>query len=303
MTTQISSQNPVSIPRPSAPPPPPDKTMVERIVDRTILSANYLGSGLSGAAGGLGGFASEAVQATVGTTASAITNLLKTETVGPNLKILGTLAAAPLVAASAAIALPICAVAGLVHGARTVDRTAPRELTIGQAAVNGFQKTRQSFQETVSGLRDDFRDLGARKLEPGEKPIDIPLIKTAKTLAMGVAAAAVGGVTGAVCAVIGTARQVATGVAQALRDETLNLPGKMIAGTGAVLGGTIQGVAFGTGSAVSILGRGLSETWKQDSMVKGTQAILAHAVSSVKTAAAPERTLLQESAPRQPLED
>ncbi len=294
MTMQISSQTPYSTPRPSAPPPEPEKTMVERLVDRTILSANYLGSSLSGAVGGLGAFGSEAVQASVGTTASALVNLWKTETIGPNLKILGTLAAAPLVAAGAAVALPVCAVAGLVHGARTVDRSAPRELTLGQAAVNGFEKTRQGFQGFSSELRQDLAELGARKLEDGEKPIDIPLIKTAKTLAMGAAAAAVGGVTGVVCALVGTARQVGAGLSRTLGDPNLNIPGKVLAGAGAVIGGTVQGLAFGTGSAVSILGKGLTETWKKDSIVQGGQAILRHAVASVRTAAAPESTLLEE---------
>ncbi len=295
MTMQISSQTAISTPRPSAPPPPPERTMVEKVVDRTILSANYLGSSLSGAAGGLGAFGSEAVQASVGTTASALVNLWKTETIGPNLKILGSLAAAPLVAAGAAVALPVCAVTGLFHGAQTVDRSAPRELTLGQAAVNGFEKTRQRFQDHTSEIRQDLAEFGSRKLEDGEKPIDIPLIKTAKTLAMGAAAAAVGGVTGVVCALVGTVRQVGVGLIRTLGDPNLNVPGKVLAGAGAVIGGTVQGLAFGTGSAVSILGKGLTETWKRDSIMQGTQAILRHAVESIKTAAAPETTLLEAS--------
>jgi len=297
MTMQISSQTRISTPRPSAPPPPPERTMVEKIVDRTIMSANYLGSSLSGAAGGLGAFGSEAVQAGVGTTTSALVNLWKTETIGPNLKILGTLAAAPMIAAAAVVALPVCAVAGMVHGARSVDSSRPRELTLGQAAVQGFEKTRSGFEHLVAQGREDLQEMGSRKLEPGEKPFDIPLIKTAKTLAMGAAAAAVGGVTGLVCAVVGSVRQVAGGLGRAVRDPNLNLPGKMIAGAGAVIGGTVQGVAFGAGSAVSILGKGVAETWKQDSMLKGGQAILQRAVASVRTAASPQAALVGEWKP------
>ncbi len=301
---QISSQTPVYTSRASEPnpAPAPEKTMVEKIVDKTILSTNYLGSTLSGGIGGLGAYASTAVQGAVGTTATAVTNLWKAETIGPNLKILGTLVAAPVVAAGAVVALPVCAVAGMVHGARSVDSSQPRELTIGQAAVKGFEKTRSSFQDFVAETKQELKEMGSRKLEEGEKPFDIPLIKTAKTLAMGAAAAAVGGVTGMVCAVVGSVRQVASGLGRAIRDENLNLPGKMIAGTGAVIGGTIQGVAFGAGTAVSILGKGLSETWKQDSVVKGGQAVLAQAVASVKTAASPQSTLLQEQKPEKPLE-
>ena len=136
---QISSQTPVYTSRASEPAPAPQKTMVDKIVDKTILGTNYLGSTLSGGVGGLGAYASTAVQGAVGTTASAVTNLWKAETIGPNLKILGTLAAAPVIAAGAVVALPVCAVAGMVHGARSVDSSRPRELTLGQAAVQGFE--------------------------------------------------------------------------------------------------------------------------------------------------------------------
>ena len=291
---QISSQIPNRAPRASEPAPAPKKTMAEKIVDSTILSANYLGSSLSGGVGGLGAYTSTVLQAAAGDAASMVGNLWKAETIGPNLKVLGTLAAVPVVAVGAAVALPVCAVAGLVHGARAVDGSRPRELTIGAGAVQGFQKTRHSFQEFAANNVRELGEFGSRKLKEGEKPFDIPLLKTAKTLAMGAAAAAVGGVAGAICAVVGTARQVAAGLGRAVRDGNLNLPGKVIAGTGAILGGAVQGVAYGAGSAVSILGRGLSETWEQDSILQGGRAVLNHAVQSVKVAASPERTLLQE---------
>ncbi len=299
---QISSQTPVYTSRASEPAPAPRQTMVDKIVDKTILGANYLGSTLSGGVGGLGAYASTAVQGAAGTTASAVANLWKAETIGPNLKILGTLAAAPVIAAGAVVALPVCAVAGMVHGARSVDSSQPRELTLGQAAVQGFEKTRSSLSHFVAETKDELREMGSRKLEPGQKPFDIPLIKTAKTLAMGAAAAAVGGVTGVVCAVVGSVRQVANGLGRALRDQNLNLPGKVIAGAGAVIGGAVQSVAFGAGSAVSILGQGVAETWKQDSMLRGGEAILKRAVASVQTAASPQAALLEEMKPRQPLE-
>ncbi len=200
-----------------------------------------------------------------------------------------------MIAAAAVVALPVCAVAGMVHGARSVDSSRPRELTLGQAAVQGFEKTR--FEHLVAQTREELQEMGSRKLEPGEKPFDIPLIKTAKTLAMGAAAAAVGGVTGLVCAVVGSVRQVAGGLGRAVRDPNLNLPGKVIAGAGAVIGGTVQGVAFGAGSAVSILGKGMAETWKQDSMLKGGQAVLQRAVASVRTAASPQAALVGEWKP------
>ena len=40
----------------SPPPPPPSTTMVDRIIDKTYLGANFTASTLSGGVGGAGGF-------------------------------------------------------------------------------------------------------------------------------------------------------------------------------------------------------------------------------------------------------
>lgn len=273
---------------------PKDPTLVERIVDKTILSANYMGSTLAGGVGGAGAFGRSVVGTTLGTTAAAFTNLWKTETIGPNLKILGSALVLPVAAAAVAISAPVSLVAGMIYGAREVDSSKPREFTVAQAGASGYGKTRSGWEKAAQGMKEGLTEWGNEKLEPGEKPVDIPLIKTAKTMAVGVAAAAVGGVAGAVCAVVSAGRQIGAGVAKAFTDQNLNLPGKVIAAAGAVVGGAVQGVTYGLASGVSILGTGISQTWKNDSLVQGSKAVVTHAAQSLKAAAAPHSTLLEE---------
>lgn len=278
---------------------PAEPTLVERIVDKTVLSANYMASTLSGAAGGAGAFARSVVGTTVGTTAAAFTNLWKAETVGPNLKVLGSAFLLPAAAVAVAVSAPVSLVAGMVYGAGQVDSSKPREFTVSAAGVAGYGKTRAGWEKAGKALQEGLADLGNEKLQPGEKPLDIPILKTAKTLAVGVASAAVGGIAGAVCAVVSAGRQIGAGVARAVTDPNLNLPGKAIAAAGAVVGGAVQGVTYGLATGVSVVGTGFSETWKQDSLVGGTKAVMGHAGRSIAAAAAPERTLLEE-APTQP---
>lgn len=279
-----------------APPPakPADPTLVERIVDKTVLSANYMASGLSGGIGGVGAFGRSVLPSTLGTTAAAFSNLWKAETIGPNLKIIGSAFVLPVVGVVAAIAAPVSLVAGIVFGVGEVDSSKPREFTVGEAGVQGYGKTRTGWEKATASLKEGLQELGNENLAPGEKPFDIPLIKTVKTIAVGVAAAAVGGVAGAVCAVVSAGRQIGGGVVKAFADKNLNIPGKLIAAAGAVVGGAVQGATYGLASGVSILGKGFSETWKQDSIVGGGKAVLTHAAQSIAAAAAPETTLLQE---------
>lgn len=300
MSMQITNQVPVVPFRPALlASGEPSKSMVERIVDNTVLSANYLASGLSGGVAGTGAYGRSVVGASASTVASAYTNFLKAETIGPNLKIIGSLLLAPAVVLAAAVALPVSIGAGIYQGAKQVDSSKPREFTVGDAAVQGYQKTREGWQEATKSLKESLDDLGNEKLDPGEKPVDIPLIKTAKTLAVGVASVALGGVAGVMCAIVGTGRQIAGGVARAFTDENLNLPGRVLAAGGAVVGGVAQGVTYGAASALSVVGKGIAETWKEDSLAEGASAAFDRASRSVAAAASPG-SLLQPQAPTPP---
>ena len=299
MSIQIHSQLPVVPVRPTLTAAETPKPLVERIVDNTVLSANYLASGLSGGVAGTAAYARSVVGGTAGTVASAYTNLWKAETIGPNLKIIGSLLLAPAVALAAAVALPVSVGVGIYKGAGAVDSDKPREFTVGAAAARGYNETREGLQSAATSVKKGLEEMGSEKLEPGKKPIDIPLIKTAKTLAVGVASVALGGVTGAVCAIIGSGRQIASGVARAVTDENLNLPGRVLAATGAVVGGVAQGVTYGAAGALTVVGKGLGETWKEDSLAEGAGAAFDRAASLVTAAASPS-SLLQPQAPPPP---
>lgn len=271
----------------------PSESIVDRIVDRTALSANYLASGLSGGVGGLGAYGVSVLGTSARTVVSAWTNLWRTEALGPNLKGIGSLLAAPAVLAAAAVAIPISLVHGIYHGVQAVDPTRPRDFTVGAAGVQGFSKTERAWRQTENHLADSLDDMGSTMLEPGEKPLDIPLLKTAKTLGMTAASAAVGGAVGAACAVLSAGREAGTGLMQTVRDETLGPLGKVAAGAGVVIGAAAHGLTYGAGTALDLTGRGLVETWKQDSIVGGARAVAQRAGQALAAAVAPEQTLLQ----------
>lgn len=276
--------------------PPPQKppTLVDKIIDKTYLSANFTASTLSGGVAGLGAYARAAAPATLKSTASLYKNLWKAETIGPNLKILGSVVAAPLMLAGGVIGLPVSLIAGMYQGGDEVDSSKPRQFTIGAAAREGYTKTKEGWESLSKSAIESFEEMGAEKLAEGEKPIDIPLIKTGKTLAVGAAALAIGGIAGVVSALLSTVRQVGGGIASSFTDESLNLGGKLVGSVSAVLGGAVHGAVYGLGTALSVTGHGLAETWKKDSLVEGSKKFLGQAWNSVAASAAPRSTLLQE---------
>lgn len=277
------------------PPPPPEKpTLVDTIIDKTYLTANFTASTLSGGVAGLGAFARSAAPATLKSTASLYKNLWKAETIGPNLKILGSLVAAPLMVAGAVVGLPVSLISGMYQGGDEVDSSQPRQFTIGAATKEGYTKTKEGWEKLSQGAIEAFEEMGTEKLEPGEKPLDIPIIKSVKTLAVGATAAAIGGIAGVVSALVSGLRESGAGIANSFMDESLGLGGKLVGGLGAVIGGAVHGVTYGVGTTLSITGRGFSKTWKEDSILEGGKDVLNQAWNSLAASAAPRTTLLQE---------
>lgn len=279
--------------QPTPPPPPPGQTMVERIVDKTYLGANYTASAISGTVGGVGAYARSVVPATLKTTASFYKNFIKAETIGPNIKIIGSVVAAPVIAATAVLGLPVSAVAGLWQGASEVDSSKPRQFTIGAAAVEGYTETRKGWTGLAKGAVESFEEMGNEKLAEGEKPFDIPLIKTGKTVLAAAAGAAIGGVAGVVSAVLGTVREAGVGIYRSFADDSLHLGGKLLGSAAAIVGAPVHGAVYGVGTALSITGRAIGQTWKNDAMFRSLGQAVVSAKDSVSAAVAPESTLLQ----------
>lgn len=271
-----------------------EPTMVDKIVDNTYRGANYTASGISGTLAGLGAYAVSAPGSAVKQTASIISNLWKTEVIGPNLKVIGTVAAAPLVLVGAAVGLPVSLISGLWNGLGEVDPEKPREFTIGAAAKAGFQDTRAGWTRFTEGVQETMNELGNEKLGEGEKPFDIPIIKTGKALAVGAAALAVGGAAGVVAAVLGAARESVVGAARSLTDDNLSIPARLFAAVGSVAGGVCHGAAYGFLTATGTTFSSIGTTWREDSLVEGAKNIVHRAASSVVGAVAPQSSMFQE---------
>ena len=291
---QAQDTPPQGTPPQDTPPPQGPSTMVDKIIDKTYLTANFTASTLSGGVAGLGAYARAAAPATLKSTASLYKNLWKAETIGPNLKILGSLVAAPLMLAGGVLGLPVSLIAGMYQGGDEVDSSKPRQFTIAQATKEGYGQTKAGWESVSKSAIEAFEEMGTEKLAEGEKPLDIPIIKSLKTLAIGATAAAVGGIAGVVSALVSTVRQVGAGIGNSFGDESLNLGGKLLGSAGAVLGGAVHGVTYGLTTALSVTGHGFAETWKKDSLVEGGQKVFNQAWNSLAASAAPRATLLQE---------
>lgn len=271
---------------------PVSRSVVDRIVDSTVLSANYLASGLAGGAAGVGAGARSLPGAAVRTAVSAYTNLWKAETIGPNLKVVGSLVAAPVLALAAGLALPVSLISGVLHGVRAVDSSKPREFTVSAAAAAGYGETRASWKDGEKDLTDDFSRFGNKKLGPNEKPYDIPVGRLPRAAAAAVGGAALGVGVGCVSAVVSGAREAGNGVRRAVTAPDLGIAGKAVAAVDAVGGGVVQGVTYGVSGAFSVLGKGVSETWRRESLLEGGRAAWARATDLVSAAVDPQGTLV-----------
>jgi hypothetical protein len=276
------------------PPTPPEKpTLVDKIIDRTYLTANLTASTLSGGVASLGAYGRAAAPATLEGTASFYKNLWKAETIGPNLKVIGTVVAAPLALAGAAVGLPISLLNGLYQGGDEVDSSKPRQFTIGAATQEGYTSTKEGWEKLAKSAVESFEEMGNAKLAEGERPIDIPIIQSFKTLAVGATAVAVGGVAGVVSAVVAGLRESGAGIANVWGDESLGLGGKIIGSGSAVIGGAVHAAAYGVGTTLSVAGHGFATTWKKDSLTAGFEDVGRQAWNSVAAAAFPAGTLLR----------
>jgi hypothetical protein len=197
------------------PPPPPRKELqvkpeLDDIADRYNTSrtiGNYTSGFVLGAA-------KESVTTTLQAPRLAweITeNLWQAETIGPNLKILGTLAALP----AAVLSIPcgpfygayqgVAAVAEARHNTPEGVRPPLKRDTATDYArsVTTPVGPEDSGPKTMTGKWiQSLEELGDRKLADGEKPVDVPLLSPVFSLAGGIASGALSGVAGLVIGLV-----------------------------------------------------------------------------------------------------
>lgn len=268
--------------------------LVEQIVDKTYLSANYAASGLAGAASGTAAWVTGGLPETIKTAGSMLKNIAKTEKYGPILK---TVAATAGVAASlvgGVVAAPVSLIWGAVEGAGSVDSKVPRQFTVDKGIQEAYGDVKGGLNKFGSGIREELEELGSYKLKEGERPIEIPLIRAAKTIVMGAVGAVVGGVIGLATAAAATVTETAKGIGAAFTDDRLNIAEKVFSGAASVVGGAAHGVSYGVRSGLATFGNTVATTWDKDSVGLGGKKLFSEAGVSLAASVAPRTTLLEE---------
>ena len=294
--TQVAQQQPPAQEQPPVQEQPPKSgsdSMVETIIDNTYLSANYAGSGLAGAAAGGGAFLTNGLTGALSSTGSILYNVARTEKIGPTLKTLALVAAVPVAGVATALAAPVSVLAGVWQGAGEVDSAIPRQFTIGAASKEAYTEVRGGIQSFTNGIKEEMKELGEYKLAPGEKAIDIPLIKAGKTLIMGAIGAAVGGIAGAVSAIAATATEAGKGVVSAFGDSNLNVGEKLFAAGTSVVSAPVHGAVYGVRTGLATFGNAIGTTWDKDSVVEGAKSIINDAKVGVAASVAPQTVLTE----------
>ncbi len=182
----------------------------------------------------LGNYVSAAVVGAATETASSVVqaprlavemveNLWQAETLGPNLKILGTLAALP----AAVLSIPLAVFSGAgraMSAVRSEHRQSESELltpdTSNRVAAKFTVRREGDGARTMTGMMvDSLEELGSRKLEEGEKPHDIPLLSPAFAVVGGVLSGAIAGTVGLVSGLVAGAITGAKDVASAFTSK------------------------------------------------------------------------------------
>lgn len=274
-------------------------TIVEQIVDKTYLSANYAASGLAGAVSGGGAYLTGAVPEAFRTTGNAVKNIIKTEKYGPVLKAVAATATLAAGTVAGVLAAPVSLVWGAFEGVGPIDNSVPRQFTVGQGAKEAYRDVKGGFNKFGAGIREDMEELGNYKLKPGERAIEIPLVRAGRTIIMGAVGAVVGGAVGLVTAAASTVTEVAKGIGAAFTDDRLNIAEKAFSGVASVVGGAVHGVSYGVRSGFATLGKTVEAAWDKESIVASGKALFTEASTSVAASVAPRKTLLEET-PAQP---
>lgn len=127
-------------------------------------------------------------------------NLWQAETLGPNIKLLGTLAAIP----GAALNIVAAPFYGGFTGARLAGKAsrATEDVLPKDAAPEytnrRFNGDKEDSKSLTARWIDGLEELGAKKLEPGEKKFDVPLLSPVFSVVGGVVSGGISGVVGLV---------------------------------------------------------------------------------------------------------
>lgn len=124
-------------------------------------------------------------------------NVVQAETIGPNLKVLGTLAALPG-GALTAVASPFVQAFKDSVMMRRAHREQDGPLSADASTAYISKKFSPENPSFSSGVVQSLEEFGAKKLGEGEKPFDVPLLSPVFSIVGGVVSGAISGVVGLV---------------------------------------------------------------------------------------------------------
>lgn len=280
------------------------KGMVDRIIDRTAISANYAASGLAGGVTGIGAWVTKGIPGTFKATGSTLKGLWKTEKFGPILK--GVAMAGTLVGGvvGGVLALPVSFVMGAWQGAGEVETNPPRQFNVGEAIKESYTEVGGGLKEFAADIAEDMKEFGEYKLKPGEKPVEIPLIRTGKTLVNGAIGLAVGAGGAVVSGVAGAGSEFARGVGGAFTNDELNVGEKVVSVLPNAIGAVSHGAIYGLRTGLATFGHAVANTWGDESTFgefgDGVKGMWEDTKFGVAAAVAPQTVLLEEVKPDPP---
>ena len=265
MDVRIDSRS-AAAPRAREPQAPKElqvKPELEAIADR-YNSSRSLGNYASGAlVGALAETATTVVQAPR-LAFEMVENLWQAETLGPNLKILGTLAALP----AAALSIPAAPFYGAFHGMSAVRHglsssdgplvpDANRAVGSALAVRDGAHKALTMTGDTIASLEE----LGSRKLAEGEKPRDVPLFSPLFAVVGGAVSGVLSGAVGLACGLAAGAITGAKDIGSAFTDKQAGV-GARIGRVAAAPLNLLAGPVLAWKSLKASVPQGLSDGWK-----------------------------------------
>ncbi len=145
-------------------------------------------------------------------------NLWQAETIGPNLKVLGTLAAVPGAALSIVAAPFYGAFKGgnlAIQASKATENVLPKDAA-AEYTNTRFNGDTEDSKSMSSRFQESLEELGAKKLQPGEKPFDVPLLSPVFSVVGGVVSAGISGIVGLVAGtaagLLTTGKEIAGGL-------------------------------------------------------------------------------------------
>ncbi len=125
-------------------------------------------------------------------------NLWQAETLGPNIKFLGTLAAIPAAALNIVAAPLYGAFKGAnqaIQAGREVKDVLPKD-SAAEYTNTRFNGDKEDNLSLTGRWIDGLEELGSKKLEPGEKKFDIPVLSPVFSIVGGVVSGGISGIVG-----------------------------------------------------------------------------------------------------------